>query len=112
MPTYAYACTKCGHQFDVVQSFSEESLTTCPECAGPLRKQYNAVGVVFKGGGFYRTDSRSGSGDSGGKEGSSSSTAPSGDSNGSATSSDSKGSATSGDSSTGSSTAASSSTTD
>src|SRR5699024_9703727 len=62
MPTYAYACTECGHQFDVVQSFSEDSLTTCPECSGRLRKQFNAVGVVFKGGGFYKTDSRSGSG--------------------------------------------------
>ena len=58
MPTYAYACTQCGHQFDVVQSFSDDSLTTCPECSGALRKQYNAVGVVFKGGGFYRNDSR------------------------------------------------------
>lgn len=64
MPTYAYACTECGHQFDVVQSFSDDSLTTCPECSGALRKQYNAVGVVFKGGGFYRNDSRSDSGSS------------------------------------------------
>lgn len=64
MPTYAYACTECGHQFDVVQSFSDDSLTTCPECSGALRKQYNAVGVVFKGGGFYRTDSRAPSGSS------------------------------------------------
>lgn len=64
MPTYAYACTECSHQFDVVQSFSEDSLTTCPECSGELRKQYNAVGVVFKGGGFYRTDSRAGGGSS------------------------------------------------
>lgn len=61
MPTYAYACTECGHQFDVVQSFSDDSLTTCPECSGALRKQYNAVGVVFKGGGFYRNDSRASS---------------------------------------------------
>ncbi len=58
MPTYQYACTECGHSFDVVQSFSEDSLSVCPECGGRLRKVYNAVGVVFKGSGFYRTDSR------------------------------------------------------
>lgn len=61
MPTYSYACTACDHRFDAVQSFSDESLTVCPECGGRLRKVFNAVGVVFKGGGFYRTDSRSGS---------------------------------------------------
>ena len=61
MPTYSYACTECDHRFDAVQSFSDDSLTTCPECQGRLRKVFNAVGVVFKGGGFYRTDSRSGS---------------------------------------------------
>lgn len=61
MPTYAYACTECDHRFDIVQSFSDDSLTVCPECDGRLRKVFNAVGVVFKGGGFYRTDSRSGS---------------------------------------------------
>ena len=61
MPTYAYACTECDHRFDIVQSFSDDSLTVCPECDGKLRKVFNAVGVVFKGGGFYRTDSRSGS---------------------------------------------------
>ena len=58
MPTYQYACTECGHSFDIVQSFSEDSLTVCPECGGRLRKVFNAVGVVFKGSGFYRTDSR------------------------------------------------------
>ena len=61
MPTYAYACTECDHRFDIVQSFSDDSLTVCPECEGRLRKVFNAVGVVFKGGGFYRTDSRNGS---------------------------------------------------
>ena len=61
MPTYSYACTACDHRFDIVQSFSDDSLTVCPECGGKLRKVFNAVGVVFKGGGFYRTDSRSGS---------------------------------------------------
>ena len=58
MPTYQYACTECGHAFEQVQSFSEDSLTVCPECSGRLRKLFNAVGVVFKGSGFYRTDSR------------------------------------------------------
>ena len=61
MPTYQYACTECGHAFEQFQSFSEDSLTVCPECDGRLRKLFNAVGVVFKGSGFYRTDSRSSS---------------------------------------------------
>jgi len=61
VPTYQYACTECGHAFEQVQSFSDDTLTTCPECEGRLRKLFNAVGVVFKGSGFYRTDSRSGS---------------------------------------------------
>lgn len=58
MPTYAYACKDCNHAFEIVQSFSENSLTSCPECQGTLRKKFNSVGVVFKGSGFYRTDSR------------------------------------------------------
>ena len=58
MPTYQYACHDCGHFFETVQSFSEDSLTVCPECEGRLRKVFNAVGVVFKGSGFYRNDSR------------------------------------------------------
>jgi putative FmdB family regulatory protein len=61
MPTYQYACTECGHAFEQFQSFSEDALTVCPECDGKLRKLFNAVGVVFKGSGFYRTDSRAGS---------------------------------------------------
>lgn len=61
MPTYQYACTECGHAFEQVQSFSDDALTHCPECDGRLRKVFNAVGVVFKGSGFYRTDSRSSS---------------------------------------------------
>jgi putative FmdB family regulatory protein len=60
VPTYQYACTACGHRFDAVQSFSDASLTDCPECAGRLRKVFSSVGIVFKGSGFYRTDSRSG----------------------------------------------------
>ncbi len=59
MPTYAYACKDCGHEFDIVQSFTDDSLTACPECEGTLRKKFNSVGVVFKGSGFYRNDSRS-----------------------------------------------------
>ena len=62
MPTYAYACTSCGHQFDAVQSFSENALSVCPECGGALRKQYGSIGVTFNGSGFYRTDSRAKSG--------------------------------------------------
>lgn len=58
MPTYAYACKDCGHQFDIRQSFSDEALTICPECDGKLRKKFNTVGISFKGSGFYSTDSR------------------------------------------------------
>ena len=58
MPTYQYRCTECGHAFEQVQSFSDDALTVCPECEGRLRKVFNAVGVVFKGSGFYRNDSR------------------------------------------------------
>jgi putative FmdB family regulatory protein len=59
VPTYQYACTECDHAFEQFQSFSDDSLTVCPKCEGRLRKLFNAVGVVFKGSGFYRTDSRS-----------------------------------------------------
>src|SRR3954452_24127051 len=57
VPTYQYSCTDCGHFFEAVQSFTDDSLTVCPECEGRLRKVFNAVGVVFKGSGFYRTAS-------------------------------------------------------
>ncbi len=59
MPTYAYTCTECGHAFDIHQSFSDAALTECPACGGKLRKVFSSVGVVFKGSGFYRNDSRS-----------------------------------------------------
>jgi len=59
VPTYAYACKECGHRFDIVQAFSDDALTTCPECGGTLKKVWGSVGVVFKGSGFYRNDSRS-----------------------------------------------------
>lgn len=58
MPTYSYACTECSNRFDVVQAFTDDALTTCEECNGRLRKIFGKVGVVFKGSGFYRTDSR------------------------------------------------------
>ena len=58
MPTYQYACTECGHFFEQFQSFTDDALTECPVCSGKLRKVFNAVGVVFKGSGFYRNDSR------------------------------------------------------
>jgi putative FmdB family regulatory protein len=59
VPTYSYACTACEHHFDTVQKFTDPSLTDCPECSGRLRKLFSSVGIVFKGSGFYRTDSRS-----------------------------------------------------
>ena len=65
MPTYAYACKQCGHRFDAVQSFADPALTECPECGGPLRKEYGSIGVTFNGSGFYRTDSRAGTTSSG-----------------------------------------------
>lgn len=89
MPTYAYACKECDHAFETVQSFSDDSLTECPVCHGTLRKKFNSVGVVFKGSGFYRTDSRN----------SSNATAPAASAPGSSTS----GSSTSSDKSSGSS---------
>ena len=58
MPTYEYACTACGHRLDAVQSFTDDPLSICPECDGALRKVYGAVGIAFKGSGFYKTDSR------------------------------------------------------
>ena len=70
MPTYQYRCADCGHDLEAVQKFSDAPLTECPNCGGSLRKVFNAVGVVFKGSGFYRTDSRSGNGDGSGGGGS------------------------------------------
>ena len=60
MPTYSYRCAACGHDFDQYQSFTDDSLTSCPVCGEPkLRKVFNSIGVTFNGSGFYRTDSRS-----------------------------------------------------
>lgn len=61
MPKYQYQCKDCGEALEVQQSFTDDALTVCPACQGQLRKVFNAVGVVFKGSGFYKTDSRSGS---------------------------------------------------
>ena len=58
MPTYQYQCADCGEALEIRQSFSDDALTECPTCGGRLRKVFNAVGVVFKGSGFYRNDSR------------------------------------------------------
>ncbi|MDT5080705.1 MAG: hypothetical protein QOJ80_5342 [Mycobacterium sp.] len=58
MPTYSYACTECDNRFDAVQAFTDDALTACPKCSGRLRKLFGSVGVVFKGSGFYRNDSR------------------------------------------------------
>lgn len=69
MPMYSYACTECDNAFDIQQKITDDALTTCPQCQGRLKKVYGTVGVTFKGGGFYRTDSRS---DSGGSSGGSS----------------------------------------
>jgi putative FmdB family regulatory protein len=62
VPTYQYACKACDHRFEAVQSFTDTALTECPACSGGLRKVFSSVGVVFKGSGFYRTDSRAGAG--------------------------------------------------
>ena len=96
MPTYAYACADCGHAFDIVQSFSDDALTVCPQCDGTLRKQFNAVGVVFKGGGFYRNDSRSSDSSSSASGSSSSSSSTSGSSSSSSSASSSSSSTSSG----------------
>src|SRR6516164_9254757 len=58
MPTYEYACKSCGEHLEVVQSFKDNALTTCPACGGPLRKVFGSIGISFKGSGFYKTDSR------------------------------------------------------
>jgi putative FmdB family regulatory protein len=58
VPTYQYQCTECGEGLEAVQKFTDEALTECPSCEGRLRKVFSAVGIVFKGSGFYRTDSR------------------------------------------------------
>ena len=83
MPTYQYTCTECGEPLEAVQKFTDAPLTVCPACGGRLRKVFSAVGIVFKGSGFYRTDSRNGS-KATAPAASSSSTSDAGSSNGSA----------------------------
>src|SRR6187401_1493302 len=90
MPTYAYACKECGHRFDAVQSFADPTLTECPECGGPLRKEYGSIGVTFNGSGFYRTDSRAGASTSADAASAAAKSSPSGDSSSSSTSSKSE----------------------
>jgi putative FmdB family regulatory protein len=99
VPTYEYACTSCGEQLEVVQKFTDDPLTVCPSCGSSLRKVFSPVGIVFKGSGFYRTDSRKASvaTDSGGGSSSDSKTKSNGssDSSGSSSDSGSSGSSTS-----------------
>ena len=118
MPTYQYVCAnpEDKHEFEVVQSFSDPSVTECPQCGHPVRKVYGSVGVVFKGSGFYRTDSRAGakSGDGGSANGSktaakeSAGGSSSGDSSGGGSGSGTSGGSSSGGSSSGGSTSGSS----
>ncbi|MFD0307996.1 FmdB family zinc ribbon protein [Streptomyces sp. NPDC127119] len=110
MPTYQYQCTECGEGLEAVQKFTDDALTVCPNCSGRLKKVYSAVGIVFKGSGFYRNDSRGSSSSSSPasaskSSGSSSESKPSGssDSKSSSSSSDSKSSSSSKSSSTSSS---------
>ncbi|MFH8660844.1 FmdB family zinc ribbon protein [Streptomyces afghaniensis] len=105
MPTYQYQCTECGEGLEAVQKFTDDALTECPSCKGRLKKVFSAVGIVFKGSGFYRNDSRGSSSSSAPASKSSSSSSSSSDSG----SSSGSGSGSSSSSSTGSS--ASSSTT-
>jgi len=86
MPTYEYACTACGHRLEAVQKFSDKPLKKCPECGKALRKVYGAVGIVLKGSGFYKTDSRA---TTSAGAGSSSSSSDSGSSDSSSSGSDS-----------------------
>jgi len=95
MPTYAYACKQCGHRFDAVQSFADPALTECPECGGPLRKEYGSIGVTFNGSGFYRTDSRAAPKDSSGSSSSGSSSSGSSSSGSSSSGSSGGGSSSS-----------------
>ena len=99
MPTYSYACTECDNRFDAVQAFTDDALTTCPECSGRLRKLFNSVGVVFKGSGFYRTDSRDASKSTAKSESSASSSSEKSSSTSDSSSSSTSSSSTSGSSS-------------
>ena len=91
MPTYQYACTACGEQLEMVQKFSDDPLTVCPACSGRLRKVFSPVGIVFKGSGFYRTDSRSSKGLLNGAKDATTGESPAADSGSKADSSGAKG---------------------
>ena len=108
MPTYSYRCRDCDVAFDIQQSFDEDSLTVCPQCQGSLRKLFNTVGVVFKGSGFYRTDSRSASGSGSGSASSSDSSSSSSSTSGTSGSGSGAGAASGSGSGSGSSTSSSS----
>ncbi|WP_396453888.1 FmdB family zinc ribbon protein [Actinomadura sp.] len=108
MPTYQYVCTECGEPLEVVQKFSDDSLTECPACGGRLRKVFSAAGIIFKGSGFYRTDSR-GSGTSSSTVGASSNGSSNGSANGSSDSGSSSSSSSDSSSSSKSSSTSSSS---
>ncbi len=101
MPTYEYRCKDCGHTFDAVQAFSDDALTTCPECGGALKKLFGNVGITFKGSGFYKTDSRSAGSFGSTKDADRSDTGSSSSSTTTSTSSDSKASTSSGSSGSG-----------
>ncbi|MFF7737894.1 FmdB family zinc ribbon protein [Streptomyces sp. NPDC007984] len=108
MPTYQYQCTECGEGLEAVQKFTDDALTECPNCKGRLKKVFSAVGIVFKGSGFYRNDSR-GSSSSSSPAAKSSSTSSSGSSSsesGSSSSGSTASSSTSSSSSSSSTTAA------
>ncbi|GHF10027.1 FmdB family zinc ribbon protein [Streptomyces morookaense] len=96
MPTYQYQCTECGEGLEAVQKFTDDALTVCPQCEGRLKKVFSAVGIVFKGSGFYRNDSR----------GASSSSTPASSTTSTASSTSSSTPATTSSSSTASSSAA------
>jgi putative FmdB family regulatory protein len=98
VPTYSYACTECGHTLDAVQAFTEDALTTCPQCTGRLRKLFNSVGVVFKGSGFYRNDSREAAKSSSANDSGSSAVQSGGDKTGSGKSDSTKSDSTKSDS--------------
>ncbi|MFJ4035122.1 FmdB family zinc ribbon protein [Streptomyces griseoluteus] len=101
MPTYQYQCKDCGEGLEAVQKFTDDALTECPSCGGPLKKVFSAVGIVFKGSGFYRNDSR----------GASSSSSPAAKSSSSSSDAKSSSSSTSSSSTSSSSTSSSSSST-
>ncbi|MEU5611245.1 FmdB family zinc ribbon protein [Streptomyces sparsogenes] len=108
MPTYQYQCTECGEGLEAVQKFTDDALTECPNCKGRLKKVFSAVGIVFKGSGFYRNDSRGSSSSSTGGGSSKSTAAKSEGSSSSSSSSSDASSSSSGSSSSTASTSTSS----